>query len=61
MTERFEIEAIIDDSRNTVAVLRYEAGTQPGDGPKFAATISAAADLIDQAIALLERSIPLIL
>lgn len=57
MTEKFEIERLIEDAQEVVYELRYESNTKPGNGAEFARKLGDAAQLIDNAINIMKDAL----
>ncbi len=57
MTELFEVKDFQDDLRDILDELKYEAATQPGEGPEIKAIFLSVAQKIQEDIEALEKAI----
>ena len=57
MTDLFEVKDPPEDLQDTLEELKYEAATQPGEGPEVEALFLSSSQKIQEAIEVLEEAI----
>lgn len=57
MTELFEVAEFLEDLQYIHKELKYEAATQPGEGPEVEALFLSAAQKVQEVITLLNEAI----